>query len=118
MLVFSAGILPATLIAFALYYLIFGITAGQIGIPEIIAYNIIPASRKVFFILLYTAPLSILTILFFAYDIAHKIIGPYNRIIEELDERIKGKKEGPIKIRRKDKFWPLVDRINKLLGKL
>ena len=117
LLVFLAAIVPSTIITFSLYYLIFGVTAEQFGIPEAIAYNIIPASRRVLAILLLSTPFSIFTILILAYKLAHKIIGPFDRIIKELDERVKGNRQDRITIRKGDKFQPLVDKINKLLDK-
>ncbi|MFC1620691.1 hypothetical protein ACFL2G_00150 [Candidatus Omnitrophota bacterium] len=117
LLVVAAAIIPTGIATISLYYLIFGVTAEQIAIPEAIAYNVIPASQKVSSILLYAAPLSISIILFLAYKISHRIIGPFDRIIGELDDHIKGKEKGRIVIRKGDKFQPLVDRINKLLKK-
>lgn len=118
LLIFLASLLPAIIVAIGLYYLIFSITASEFGIPEIIAYNIIPAAKKVTKILLAIAPISILLILIFAYKITHKIIGPFDRIVRELDESMEGKREGPIILRKNDKFLPLVERINKLLDKI
>jgi len=117
-IVFLAAILPTIVIAISLYYLIFGVTSAQIGIPEAIAYNIIPAARRVVTISLIATPVIILTVLILAYKITHKIIGPFDRIVRELDESIEGKKHGPIIIRNADKFAPLVARINRLLDKL
>ena len=118
LLILLASLLPAIIVAICLYYLIFSVTASQFAIPEAIAYNIIPAAKKVTFILLVAAPISILVMLIFVYKITHKIIGPFDRIVQELDECMKGKREGRIVIRKADKFWPLVQRINKLLDKL
>jgi len=92
--------------------------ATQFGFPEIIAYHIIPAAKKVTIILFLSAPAAILMILFIAYKITHKVIGPFDRIIQELDKRIKGEKKGYISLRKNDRFQPLVDRINKLLDKI
>lgn len=117
LIVFLASTLPAIIVTILLYYLIFGITAEQFAIPEAIAYNIIPAARKVTTILLIVAPISILIVLIIAYKIAHKMVGPYDRIVRELDEHLKGKREGHIILRAGDKFIPLVDRINKLLDR-
>ncbi len=117
-IVLLAAFLPTIIIAISLYYLIFGVTSAQIGIPEAIAYNIIPAARRVVTISLVATPVVILAILILAYKITHKIIGPFNRIVKELDESIEGKKHGPIIVRTGDKFMPLVARINRLLGKL
>jgi len=90
--------------------------ATQFGFPEVIAYHIIPAAKKVTIILLISAPAAIASIIFFAYKITHKIIGPFDRILRELDELLENRKKGPIIVRKTDKFWPLVERINKLLN--
>ena len=118
LLIFLASLLPALIVAICLYYLIFSVTASQFAIPEAIAYNIIPAAKRVTLILLIAAPVSILIILILVYKITHAIIGPFDRIVSELDEYLKGEKKGRILIRRADKFWPLVYRINKLLDRL
>lgn len=118
LLVFLAAIIPAIVVSLCLYYLIFNITASEIGIPEFIAYNVIPAAQKVTFILLVSAPTIILLILIFAYKVSHRIVGPFDRIIRELDETIEGKRKGPIVLRKGDKFLPLVERINKILAKI
>jgi len=117
MLVSLAALLPAIILIVGLYYLIFGITANEVAMPEVLAYNIIPAAKKVVSVLLLITPAIIVGILAWAYNITHSIIGPFDRIVRELDERITGKIIGHILIRKKDKFWPLVERINKLLDK-
>lgn len=117
-LVFFAALIPAVIVMVLLYYLIFNITADQFGIPEVIAYNLIPAARRVIIILLYAAPLSILAILMFAYKMTHKIVGPFDRIVRELDECAEGRKKDHIIIRKADKFSSLVKSINKLLDKI
>ena len=120
LIVLSAALLPTFLTAVGLYYLIFNITAEQIGIPEAIAYNVIPAAKKVTAILLFLTPLVAGTILIFAYRLSHRIVGPFDRIVRELDDRLNTKRRdpvAPIKLRPGDKFQPLVDRINELLGR-
>lgn len=118
LLVFAVSVLPAAVVTVCLYYLIFNVTASQFAIPEVIAYNIIPAARKVTVILSISAPATILVLLIFAYKITHKIIGPFDRIVTELDDCIAGRKQDHIAIRKSDKFWPLVFRINKLLDRI
>ncbi|UCG35301.1 MAG: hypothetical protein JSW17_00435 [Candidatus Omnitrophota bacterium] len=118
-LLFSvAALVPTALAAISLYYLIFGVTANQMGFLEAIASNIIPASRKVIIILLVVTPIVLAVLLVFAYRMTHAMLGPYDRIIKELDDRIKGKESGDISLRKKDKFWPLVNKINRLLHKI
>lgn len=118
LLVFIAALTPTAIATICLYYLIFGITSMQMIIPEAIAYNIIPAAKTVSTILLVATPAVIIVILFFAYRITHTIVGPFDRIVREIDEVATGKKEGHIIIRKKDKFWPLVEAINKLIDKI
>ena len=117
LLVFLAALVPTIIITFFLYYLIFNVTASQMFFPEAIAYNIIPAAKKVISILAIVLPIFILIILTLAYKTTHTIIGPFDRILRELDKCIEGTKKGPIKLRKKDKFFPLIERINKLLDK-
>jgi len=118
MLVLMAAVIPATIVTICLYYLIFGITSAEVGFPEAIAYNIIPAAKRVTAILLVTAPLALLIILIFAYRITHRIVGPFDRIVYELDAHIKDRRGGHIKIRKSDKFHSLVEKINHLLDKI
>lgn len=115
--VLLAALLPCFVVTIALYYLIFNVMSGQLGIPEAIAYNIIPAARKVSLYLIGAAPASVFIILLMAYRITFRIIGPFDRVVRELDEAAKGKKDTHIIIRKKDKFQPLVDGINKLIDK-
>ncbi|MFH1478151.1 MAG: hypothetical protein ABIG92_00065 [Candidatus Omnitrophota bacterium] len=113
-----ASIIPSIITTIALYYLIFNITADEIGIPEVIAYHILPASQKVTSILLITIPITIVIILMIAKKVSHGIVGPFDRIMRALDKRLEGKENSHIKIRTNDKFFPLVDKINKLLDKV
>lgn len=117
-IIFCAAIFPAIITAFSLFYLFFQISAEQLGIPESIAYNLIPVAQRVITILFVATPISILIILIFAHKITHKMIGPFDRIVRELGESIDGTRQGPIILRKGDKFWPLVDKINILLEEL
>jgi heme/copper-type cytochrome/quinol oxidase subunit 2 len=116
--VFAAALVPAIIVTILLYYLIFQITAQEIGMPDVIAQHIMPAAQKVLAILFIAIPIIVAILLFFAYRITHQIIGPFDRIVRELDECLAGTKHGHIIIRKSDKFWPLVHKINELLDKL
>ncbi|MBF0216239.1 MAG: hypothetical protein HQL30_04510 [Candidatus Omnitrophica bacterium] len=117
LLVLVSSLAPTVLVTISLYFLIFGITANQIGIPESIAYNVLPAAQKVVVVLAIAMPILILTILFFAHKISHMIVGPFDRIVRELGECVTGTKKTHIYLRDNDKFWPMVSAINKLLDK-
>ena len=114
-LVFLAALVPMIITALSVYFLIFNITAEEVGFPEAIVYTLFPAAQKVITVLLTATPITIVAILILAYQMTHKIVGPFDRIVREIDECLDGKREGPISLRKKDKFWPLVKRINRLL---
>lgn len=113
-----ASVVPMLVTAVILFYLIFYIIAEQFVFPEAIAYNIIPAAQKVLAILFIVMPLTILIILKVAHKITYRIVGPFDRIVRELGECIDGEKKDHIILRNKDKFQPLVDKINILLDML
>ena len=117
MLVFAAAIVPTAIVATCLYYLIFNTLAWQLGIPEAVAYNLVPVARKVNLILLIALPITLFVIWFMALELSHNIAGPVNRLEKELDDIIKGQKKGPIVLREKDEFRNLADKINRLICK-
>ena len=117
LLVAIASLVPTMLVTVLLYYLIFGITANEAGMPETIAYTIVPAAQKVLNVLVVATPLVIAVILFIAFKVTHRILGPFDRIVREVGKRAAGTAHGRIALRKDDKFWPLVENINKLIEK-
>ncbi|MDD4980609.1 MAG: hypothetical protein PHC54_05005 [Candidatus Omnitrophica bacterium] len=116
-LIFASAVIPTAIVSAVLYYLIFNLLAWHIGIPEIIAYNLIPVLRKINFIILISLPVIFLLIWLMAMELSHRIAGPLFRIERELEERIAGKGQGHIRLRPKDELKTLVDKINRLLNK-
>lgn len=116
-LVFASAVIPATIIALCMYYLIFNMMAWQLVIPESIAYNLVPVLRKANIIIIISIPIVLALIWTAALVLSHRIAGPLFRIEKELDERIAGVKQGPIRLRKKDELRPLVDKLNLILNK-
>jgi hypothetical protein len=116
-LVFASAVIPATIVAACMYYLIFNTLAWQMVFPEAIDNILIPVLNKVNLIMAITIPVSIVLIWFAALGLSHRITGPLYRIEKELDERIAGTKQGPIKLRQKDEFKLLVEKLNKVICK-
>ena len=117
-MIFMTSLIPMLIVTILLYYLIFQITAEEFGIPEVIAYNLIPAARKVTLILLIASPISVLLLMFMAHKLTHQMFGPFDRILRELDQRIETNSHDPVGVRKNDKFMPLVERINKVLARI
>jgi signal transduction histidine kinase len=116
-LVFVAAVVPSAIVAVCLYYLIFNMIAWQLGIPEIIAYNLVPVARKVNIIMLVSLPVALFIIWFMALELSHRIAGPIYRLEKELDSRLNGKEINPIKLREGDELKALADKINSLIEK-
>ena len=114
-LVFAAAVAPVAIVSVCLYYLIFNMLAWQLGIPEIIAYNLVPVAGKVNMIMLISLPITLFVIWFAALELSHRIAGPVYRLEKELNDRLDGKKTGPIKLREKDELKTLADKINQLI---
>ncbi len=117
-LFFLMGVVPALITAIGLYFFIFSITAQEIGFPEAIANYVLPAAWKVTQVLIVVVTAAIAVLLKIAHRMSHRMVGPYGRIVRELDECIAGTRAGPLKLRQADAFEPLVDRINTILKKL
>jgi hypothetical protein len=115
-LVFLAAVVPMAIVAACLYYLIFNMLAWQLGIPESIAYNLLPVAKRVNMILFASLPVVLITIWFIALELSHRIAGPVYRIEKELDDIIEGKKKRLIMLREKDELKGLADKINRLIG--
>lgn len=116
-LVFASAVIPAIIVALCMYYLIFNMLAWQMVIPESIINNLMPVLRKVNLILLISGPIIMFIIWLVALELSHRIAGPLYRMEKDLDERLAGLAKGPIKLRPKDEFKILVEKINKLIGK-
>ncbi len=112
-----ATVVPTLIASILIYYLIFQVAANEFAVPEAIAYSLIPAAHKVTTIMICVTPLAVIALMILAYKVTHQLLGPFARILRELDDRLDGVKTGPIVIRQSDKFTPLVTRINKLLEK-
>ena len=116
-LVFASAVVPAIIIAACMYYLIFNMMAWQIAFPEAIAGILMPVLSRVNLILAIFLPLALLVIWFAALILSHRIAGPLYRIEKDLDARIAGSAHGPIRLRRKDEFKLLVEKLNKVICK-
>jgi len=117
MLVFLATLVPTMITAIALFYLMFNVTADQLIFPEMIATNLFPAAQRVIIIISIATPIAVIFILIFAHHVTHRTVGPFDRILRELDQILEGTKQDKIVLRSKDKFSPLVDKINQLVEK-
>lgn len=116
-LVFFSTVVPMSIGVICLYYLIFNVVAGEMGIPEAIGYTLIPAAQKAAGIAIIGFLFSVCILWMWALKVSHRLAGPLERLCQELDDRICGKKKGYIYFRKGDYLAILAGRINALLGK-
>ena len=116
-LLFCAAVIPAVIVGICLYYLIFHYLSWQIGIPEAIAFNVIPVAQKVSMVIFISLPVLLIILWFVSLELSHRIAGPLDRLERELEARVAGHKTGPIRVRKGDELFSLVERINTLMCK-
>lgn len=117
-LILAAIILPTFLFSACLYYLIFYLMAEQLGVPESIAYNLVPVLHKINLILVIGLPVISLAILFWGLIVSHRIAGPVYRLEKDLEKIENGDLAFRIRLRRKDELVSIAEGINRLLDKL
>jgi methyl-accepting chemotaxis protein len=112
-------IVPILFCIGCLYYLIFTIMAEQLGIPESIAYNLLPVVNKINTILAIGLPPLFLLLIWWGAVLSHRFAGPLDRLAKEL-HKISHSHDFSAKIhlRRNDDVKPLADAINKLLDSI
>jgi len=115
--IFTSAVVPAVIVGICLYHLIFNTLVWYIGRRTIMSYNLTPVLQKIILVVLISMPIALLIIWIIALELSHRIAGPLYRIEKELDARISGEEKGPIKLRKKDEFKLLADKINKLISK-
>ncbi|MFH1868795.1 MAG: hypothetical protein ABH843_07475 [Candidatus Omnitrophota bacterium] len=117
MMVFAAAVIPAAIVGVCLYYFIFNLLAWQLGIPEAIAYNLVPVAKKINMVIMVVLPIALVSIWFMALELSHRIAGPIYRLEKELDKLLAGEKVSQIRLRKNDELKPLADKINRLVNK-
>ena len=119
-LLLIAMTVPLLFVGICLYYMIFTLTAEQIGIPEYIAMTLFPVIKQINFILLVGIPPLFLLLIGWGIMLSHSFAGP----LERLERELKGMSEHKdgfkhkIVLRKSDDLKPMADSINLLLSKL
>jgi hypothetical protein len=105
----AAIAVPTIVLGGSMYWIVTRISApnGGVSPPEVIA----GVTRYIAVLF----PVLIAVLLYWVFTGTNKLVGPIERMIRELDQRIQGHRSGPIVLRPGDKLIPLVDKINVLL---
>lgn len=111
-------ILPTLITGGCLYYVIFNLMAEQLGIPEVVAYHLLPVVEKVNLVLALSLPVAFLILFSIGLALSRNLVGPIERLGRELEEIISGNLSKRLQLRKKDELKPLVNGINVLLDKI
>lgn len=115
-LILTSALLPTVLIGICLYWLIFSMMAEQLGVPESIAYNLLPVISRVNRILIIGLPILLLLMLGWGLLLSHRIAGPIYRLERDLDRIAKeGDFSVRFKFRKKDELGSIAEGLNKVL---
>jgi len=108
-MIFAAMAIPTLVLGGSMFLMIARLSAPNTGVsPHEVIVGIMGYVAVLF-------PLSIAALLYWAFHGTCKMVGPIERITQELDQCIEGQKSGPIVLRPGDHLIPLVDKINGLL---
>jgi len=116
--ILMAILLPLLITAGCLYYLIFQLLAEQLGIPESIAYNLFPVVSQVNTILLIALPPVIIVLFIVGLVLSHRLIGPLNRLENDLKKIAEGDYSIRLAVRKDDDLKPIANAVNKIIDKL
>ena len=108
-MVCAAIAVPTLVLGGSMYWIVARISSPNAGVspPEVIA----GVTRYIAVLF----PVLIAALLYWVFSGTNKLVGPIERMMRELDQRIQGHRSGPIVLRPGDKLIPLVDKINMLL---
>ena len=118
LIVFTAALVPTVSMTLIIYFLFTGIEYQGIGDGGGMLLFVRPEIHQFINAVLLATPVLIIALLVFALKLTHSLVGPYERIIRELDGCLSGKGKKRIHLRDGDKFDSLVDRINRLLDRI
>ena len=108
-MIFAAMAIPTLVLGGSMFLMIARLSAPDTSVsPHEVIAGIMGYVAVLF-------PVSIAALLYWVFHGTNKLVGPIERMTQELDRRIEGQKSGPIVLRPGDQPIPLVDKINVLL---
>lgn len=110
LMVYCAGLLPMISMTCILSYFFKAYEYHKIKIVGPFALDYIG-------FILFVTPVMMILHLVLSHHIARAMVGPQERIVEEIYARVYGQQQGPIAIRNQDALGPLVAAVNALIAR-
>ena len=111
-------IVPALIVSFCLYFLIFYLISDELMIPETVIQTMKPVILKLNVILGFGLPLLFCILFFSAIIISHRLAGPLYRLEKDLEKIAHGEYSLRIKFRKQDHLDELAHKMNAVLDHL
>jgi methyl-accepting chemotaxis protein len=117
-LILLSILVPTVIAGGCLYYFIFQIMAEQLGIPEAIAFNLVPVVEKINSLLLITMPPLFILFFLLAALVTNRLIGPLARLEDDLQKISEGDYSVRLSLRKDDDLRPIADAVNTIIDKI
>lgn len=113
-----AMLVPTVIIGGCLYYFIFTVMAEQIGLPDVIARDLLPVVYRINYMLMISLPLFFIAMIAGAIFLSYRFVAPLERLEEDLQSIDEGDYSVRLAIDKDHDLAPIAGIINDLVDKL
>lgn len=111
-------VVPTVIIGGCLYYFIFTVMAEQIGLPDVIARDLLPVVYRINYMLMITLPLFFIGMITWAVILSYKFVAPLERLEEDIKSIDDGDYSVRLQVDKDHDLAPIAAVINDLVDKL
>jgi signal transduction histidine kinase len=111
-------IIPTVFVGGCLYYFIFTVMAEQIGLPDVVARDLVPVIQRINVILAIGLPVVFLLLLTWAVILSYRFVAPLERLEEDIKRIDEGDYSVRLQINEDHDLSPVAGFINDLVEKL
>lgn len=111
-------VVPTVFVGGCLYYFIFTVMAERLGLPDIIARDLIPVIQRINVILAIGLPIAFFILLTWAVILSYRFVAPLERLEEDLKLIDEGDYSVRLEINRDHDLAPITGIINDLVAQL
>lgn len=111
-------VVPTVIIGGCLYYFIFKVMAEQIGLPDVIARDLLPVVYRINYMLMISLPLFFIVMITWAVILSYKFVAPLERLEEDIKNIDDGDYSVRLQVDKDHDLAPIAAVINDLVDKL
>ena len=111
-------IIPTVFVGGCLYYFIFTVMAEQIGLPDVVARDLVPVIQRINVVLAVGLPAVFLVLLTWAVILSYRFVAPLERLEEDIQRIDEGDYSVRLQINEDHDLSPIAGVINDLVEQL